>query len=29
MISNEFDYELVRKTDTFIIKKYKDSIYRG
>ena len=30
MISNEFDYEQVRKESTFCIKQYKDgSIYRG
>ena len=29
MISNEFDYESVRLSDTFGIKQYKDCIYRG
>ena len=29
MISNEFDYEEVRKSEVFGIKQYKDSIYRG
>ena len=30
MISEEFDYELLRKeSDSFNIKQYKDSIYRG
>jgi len=29
MISNEFDYEELRNDDTFGIKQYKDSIYRG
>ena len=29
MISNEFDYEEVRKGSDFGIKQYKDCIYRG
>ena len=29
MISNEFDYEAVRKGENFGIKQYKDCIYRG
>ena len=29
MISNEFDYEKVVLLDTFGIKQYRDSIYRG
>ena len=29
MISAEFDYEEVRKDETFGIKQYKDCIYRG
>ena len=29
MISNEFDYESVRQSDTFGIKQYRDCIYRG
>ena len=29
MISNEFDYEEVRKLENFGIKQYKDCIYRG
>ena len=29
MISNEFDYEAVRISDTFGIKQYRDCIYRG
>ena len=29
MISNEFDYETIRKSDTFGIKQYRDCIYRG
>lgn len=29
MISNEFDYEEIRKGNDFGIKQYKDCIYRG
>jgi|LauGreDrversion4_2_1035121.scaffolds.fasta_scaffold43135_2 hypothetical protein len=29
MISNEFDYDEIKETETFVIKQYKDSIYRG
>jgi len=29
MISNEFDYDSIKETDSFVIKQYKDSIYRG
>lgn len=29
MISNEFDYESVRLSDTFGIKQYRDCLYRG
>ena len=29
MLSNEFDYEEVRKNESFGVKQYKDAIYRG
>jgi hypothetical protein len=29
MISNEFDFEEIRVSETFGIKQYRDSIYRG
>ena len=29
MISNEFDYELIRKSERFGVKHYKDSVYKG
>lgn len=29
MLSEEFDYEEVRTSDRFVIKRYKDSLYRG
>lgn len=29
MISNEFDYETIRLSDTFGIKQYRDCLYRG
>ena len=29
MISDEFNYEELKETDNFVIKHYKDSIYRG
>jgi len=29
MVSEEFDYEEVRQSPNFQVKKYKDSIYRG
>ena len=29
MISNEFDYEELKGSDSFGIKQYRDSIYRG
>jgi len=29
MISNEFDFEVVRMTNEFGIKQYKDGIYKG
>lgn len=29
MLSEEFDYEQVRNNENFVIKRYKDSLYRG
>jgi hypothetical protein len=29
MISNEFDYEALKDLESFKIKQYKDSLYRG
>lgn len=29
MISNQFDYDIVKESDDFGIKQYKDAIYRG
>lgn len=29
MISNEFDYESIRQSESFGMKQYRDSIYRG
>ena len=29
MLSNEFDYEELKNSDNFYVKKYRDSIYRG
>ena len=29
MLSNEFDFDELRKNDSFGVKQYKDAIYRG
>ena len=29
MLSNEFDYELIKSSENFVVIQYEDSIYRG